>query len=205
MDTPHPAAAPTPPPAPAQDPKPPGPPPGSDDARALAIALQDQVLKAWDIYIKFYTVFHTVNFVALGLVVEKVHEPWSRLFIAAAFVAQNATSSVTGLAMGRYTKRVAAQQEDLGFGQLVHYRKAGWWGGLGNALGHWVISVLWILLVAWAFVHAAPDTTTTETQSTTMTTTSSTTPASTTTTTTSTTTSTTPGTTTESRPDDPTG
>ncbi len=156
------------------------PDPGSKDARALALALQDQVLKAWEFYIKFYTVFHAVNFVALGLVIEKVNDPWNRLFIALAFIAQNAVSGVTAVAMARYTERVADQQCELGFAQLVRYRKAGVWGGYGNAIGHAVIACLWFALIIAGFAsdpHAGTADGTGHTTVTTTTTSTTTSPA----------------------------
>lgn len=173
------------PPIPPANPEPEGPAPGSEDARALAIALQDQAVKAWDIYIKFYTVMLTVNVVALGVVVEKVDDPRSRLFIALAFVVQNAGASVTGLAMRRYTDRIAGQHVELGYRQLAGFRTAGRWGGLGNAISHWVIGILWIALVFWGFVQPPPAGAEGQASGTAVTTT-------TTTTTTSTTTSTSP-------------
>jgi len=45
-----------------------------------------QLRNAWDIYIKFYTVFLTVNILGLGLVVQHIDSPGKRWPIVVAFL-----------------------------------------------------------------------------------------------------------------------
>ncbi|MEO1009585.1 MAG: hypothetical protein AAFX79_13565 [Planctomycetota bacterium] len=118
----------------------------------LASGLQDQVLKAWDIYIKFYTVFLTVNFVAIGVVLEKVTTPFATWLLAIAFIVQNGVSLGTAIGMIVYSKAVFGRQDQLGHAQLPAFQKLARWGGLGNAISHGVLIVLWVITLVYAVI-----------------------------------------------------
>lgn len=62
----------------------------------------------WDLYIKFYTVFLTVNFIAIGLVVEHVslNHRWP---IVLAFVVQHIVSAGTAVFMAKYSTTIAGK------------------------------------------------------------------------------------------------
>lgn len=72
------------------------------------LALSEQFVAAWQVYIAFYTVFLTVNLAALGVTLEKVAGRKSRVMIAVAFVAQNLLGMATAMAMARYSESLGA-------------------------------------------------------------------------------------------------
>lgn len=98
--------------------------------------LNDQVLRAWDIYIKFFTVFLTVNIAALGLIVEKT-QPGSaaRWVVGITFVVQNAIAVITGLEMARYTRRATASLTEMKADALSAFGRLGNWGGVVSTVG----------------------------------------------------------------------
>lgn len=111
--------------------------------------INDQFLGVWDIYIKFYTAFLTVNLVALGLVVEKVKQERARKFICVGFMIQNLFSLITASGMAMYSNQVAhAFLNAPEIAVLAASRPLGVWGGIGNALSHVLFIGLWAA-VCW--------------------------------------------------------
>jgi hypothetical protein len=72
--------------------------------------------QAWDIYIKFYTVFLTVNVTGLGLVAHFSPSRNSRIPMIAAFCIQNAISACVSAVMGSYGKQV-----DIRLGRVAEF------------------------------------------------------------------------------------
>jgi len=66
----------------------------------------------WDLYLKFYTVFLTVNIVGIGVVVQHVPQQ-QRIPIIAAFVIQNLLSAGTAYFIARFSKEASAEVEEL--------------------------------------------------------------------------------------------
>lgn len=57
----------------------------------------------WELYMKFYTVFLTVNFAALAATIQYITENNRRWPIILAFVLQNILVGMTSVGMGRYS------------------------------------------------------------------------------------------------------
>lgn len=112
--------------------------------------LNEQCLRAWDIYIKFFSVFLTVNIIALGVVIEKVDSTSGRLMISIVFAGENLLALVTGVAMTRYTARVADEVVRGGRAPLALFGRLGRWGGIANSVGHV------LLFAAWVAINFAP-------------------------------------------------
>lgn len=124
-----------------------------DKARAaprdnLASDLNDQVLRTWDLYLKFYTVFLVFNATAIGYLVTREGVQTGRGVLAALFVAQNAIALVTAAMMSRYTLRTGKKLTQLGAQPLTDFTNLGVWGGIGNAIGHVVMSAIWIIVAS---------------------------------------------------------
>ncbi|MCP5133687.1 MAG: hypothetical protein H6976_08800 [Gammaproteobacteria bacterium] len=66
----------------------------------------------WDLYLKFYTVFLTVNIIGIGVVVQHVPQK-QRLPIIAAFVIQNLLSAGTAYCIARFSKEASAELEEF--------------------------------------------------------------------------------------------
>lgn len=105
----------------------------------------DQLISVWDIYIKFWTVFLTVNLAALGIVIEKVHDKRGGMLIATAFVAQTLIGCVTAVLMSSYSSGLGASLGPSTTSFLEPLRELGRWGGYGNAAGHIVLAAIWIV------------------------------------------------------------
>ena len=65
-----------------------------------------QFRTAWDIYIKWYTVFLTANVLALAGAVQYV-EPDNRLIVAITFCIQNVLALLTAVYMALFSRRTA--------------------------------------------------------------------------------------------------
>jgi hypothetical protein len=113
----------------------------------------------WDLYLKFYTGFLTVNFAALAVAVQYIEEPNDRLPLTVAFIAQNILSLVTAIGIAKYTRFAYAKQRDVI--SLLAEREsltaketeaaqssipvqAGTWGGIANAASHVLFILCWI-------------------------------------------------------------
>lgn len=124
-----------------------------------------QYRTAWDIYIKFYTVFLTFNVIGLGFTVQQLPTD-KRLPIAVAFCVQNTLSAVTSIyvaAFSRSTKRQSiALARFLAASDEGHDQDAeipsvlteplipggmGVWGGLANAGGHLALIACWTAIL----------------------------------------------------------
>lgn len=120
--------------------------------------MNQQLLKAWEIYIAFFTVFLTVNCTAIGLVVTKVKAKKARWLIGATFFVQNVIAVVTGIAMATYTRDLTAHLGQMGITPLQHFGDLGRWGGLGNAFGNGIIGIAWLVVAAMQPDSAASST-----------------------------------------------
>ena len=105
--------------------------------------LHDQSIHVWGHYLKFFTMFWTVNFVAFGLTVQHVHSYSGRLLIALAFIAQNSLTIVSALAMAKYTKTISSKLSELGNQNLGVFQGMAVWGAKANAYAHLVIIAMW--------------------------------------------------------------
>jgi hypothetical protein len=131
-----------------------------------------QFRTVWDLYLKFYVVFLTVNATALGVTVQYVDLPRSRAVIAIAFVMQNAFAAVTALMISRYSDKVAKRAQDLAtfavlnavepataplppvFAESPIPGQLGKWGAIANLLGHGVFCGLWLAVIFMKFPHS---------------------------------------------------
>ena len=68
----------------------------------------------WENYLKFYTVFLTLNVAGIGLTLQHVPPGLSRWVITAAFLAQNLLSGGTAYGVGRYSKEASGLLEEQG-------------------------------------------------------------------------------------------
>ena len=113
----------------------------------------------WDIYIKFYTVFITVNFTALGLVIQYVDTD-QRIVLVSSFVIQNLFSAATAVGMSAYSRFASDQQQaiinahsivdgtDTKSHPLAYLApiptKLTYWGGIANGLSHLLFIACWV-------------------------------------------------------------
>jgi hypothetical protein len=128
-----------------------------------------QFRTVWDLYLKFYVVFLTVNATALGLTVQYVELRESRAVIAAAFVMQNIFAAVTAFMVSRFSAKVAVRAQDLAAFAVANVEQSptmqlplllaespipgqlGKWGAMANLLGHAVFCALWLLVIILKF------------------------------------------------------
>ena len=120
-----------------------------------------QFRTAWDIYIKWYTVFLTANVLALAGAVQYV-EPDNRLIVAITFCIQNVLALLTAVYMALFSRRtaeriravsVAIASEDgpgdhggvvLRLGGSPVPGDLGYWSGWANAIGNASLIGCWI-------------------------------------------------------------
>ena len=119
--------------------------------------LSTQLTSAWDVYIKFYTVFLTANVTALALI-EK--EGNSIVPVVTAFMVQNVVSLATAVYMAFYSRSAAGHFVELSrvllepeqvrttFKQSPIPGNLGLWAGIANAVSHVGLMVAWALM-AW--------------------------------------------------------
>lgn len=107
-----------------------------------------QLTRVWEIYIKFYTVFLTVNLAALGLLAGDFAELNGAGFVVGlAFIVQNAVTFGTAMGMSAYTYTVAKAHRDL-----KPLMGLGIWGGIANAISHVIfIGIWWYAAEIWPF------------------------------------------------------
>ena len=112
---------------------------------------------AWDIYIKFYTVFLTFSLAAMSWLIEhKISNPHSDKIIAGVFIGQSLLVSITSGAMGFYSYKVGKQLSGVEMTLLagIHLPPAlkraqtipaglGLWGGSANAFAMIGMSMVW--------------------------------------------------------------
>ncbi len=136
----------------------------NENANWLTKSLLDQEFASyktvWDLYLKFYTVFLTVNLVALAAVVEHVKTE-ERNIIVLAFVIQNLFSTGTAIIIAIFSRKTAKRYNDI----CIHLVKdnncpdvilesakssvpgwVGYWGGIANAASHIALSACWIAI-----------------------------------------------------------
>lgn len=114
----------------------------------------------WEQYMKFYTVFLTVNIVAVGLVVEHVDSRMDRLPIAAVFIVHNIIAAITPLklrSMSNFARKELSNAVTSGNPEsemavfvrnleVLPARFAGW-AGIANSISQFGFALLWIILV----------------------------------------------------------
>jgi hypothetical protein len=118
----------------------------------------------WDMYIKWYTVFLTVNILALAATVEKIDGVENWLIVAVAFSVQNALAMFTAIYIGYYSRHMEARiakitlllanARDPGADHFVARLggppipgELGYWSGWANALGNASLIACWIAAV----------------------------------------------------------
>jgi hypothetical protein len=111
---------------------------------------------AWDIYIKFYTVFLTFSLAAMGWLIEhKITSSHSHKLLAGVFIGQSLLTSITSGAMGFYSYKVGKQLSEVEITLLtgIHLPPAlkraqtipsglGLWSGFANAVA--MIGMSWV-------------------------------------------------------------
>lgn len=118
-----------------------------------------QLRTSWDLYIKFYTAFLTMNIAALGLTVQYI-ETDRRWPLVLLFVLQNFTSLLTAINMSYFTRRT---EENIKALTLEIARKPihkfsilsrspvpgdlGFWAGWGNAFGLVMFIFCWLAVL----------------------------------------------------------
>ncbi len=138
---------------------------GSEPPGWLPKSILDQEFTSyktvWDLYLKFYTVFLTVNFVALAAVVQHIKDE-GRGIIVVAFLLQNLFSFGTALTIAFFSKKTAERYNNLCF-HLASQSKysdvilesakssvpgwIGYWGGIANAASHIALMACWIAVI----------------------------------------------------------
>jgi hypothetical protein len=119
-----------------------------------------QFRTTWDLYLKFYVMFVTLNVTAMGLTVQFVHSYQPRVIIAIAFVMENVLSAITAAVIARYSARMAARVKDVAALIAENTSPAaaiplaladsplpgvlGMWSGVANQVTHVEYSILWI-------------------------------------------------------------
>ena len=118
----------------------------------------------WDLYLKFYTVFLTINIAGLAVAIEFVEKISEWRFFYVAFLFQNIISAFTALSMSRYSKRACKEIEALGT-TMIHSIETGnsyllgksytspvpknlaVWSGIANALSHVAFIAIWVWFI----------------------------------------------------------
>ena len=98
-------------------------------------------MRVWDIYIKFHTVWMSVNVVALGLQVQYVATVGGRIVLLIAFVLQNLLALWTSINIASYTK---AMTGDLKADSLKRFGKLGKNGAIANGAVYVILTALWL-------------------------------------------------------------
>lgn len=117
------------------------------DASQMAVALNEQMLRVWEIYGKFFTVFLTVDATAFGLVAARTTVGPSRTVICVAFMVLNTLGFMSGWTMMKYTATATKRLERLGAGSLTSFEVLGFWGGFCSLAGFLIVSLLWGVLM----------------------------------------------------------
>jgi hypothetical protein len=124
-----------------------------------------QFRTTWDLYLKFYVIFLSINITALGLTVQSVHSIRAKAVIAIVFIVQNALAGSTAVMIAIYSSKAASRAQDLAvfalanatspapvplpavFGESPIPGSLGRWGGFANLCGHIVFGLLWVLVI----------------------------------------------------------
>jgi hypothetical protein len=119
------------------------------------------------LYLKFYTVFLTINVVALGVTVQYI-QGFNRVPIVGVFAMQNAVCILTAIKIAGFSRStsdrirtlcediagVKSSGDDASSAQMRHVTDSpapgefGYWAGVVIALGHATMVVTWICLMA---------------------------------------------------------
>ena len=116
---------------------------------------------AWDLYLKFYTIFLTFNGTALGLTMKYIHDCRPRIVICIFFMAQNVISAVTAVKVAQFSKEYERRFQDVAklAARLSNSKlpselsrppvpgDLGSWGGTGNTISHIIFVVLWFAVI----------------------------------------------------------
>ena len=110
----------------------------------------------WDMYLKFYTVFLTLNIAGIGLSVEHIKAPLDRWPVAFAFVVQNLLSTGTAIYVAFFSKNASLLVEELAReispevsrigGRSPLPSRLAQYGAWANAASHIVLIVIWLCL-----------------------------------------------------------
>lgn len=117
----------------------------------------------WDIYMKYFTVFLTINVTALGVVAQYL-EPANRGAIVWAFIGHNLITMTSSLAVGIYSRSVTHNLRSLShvlqknhvpssrFQRLMRASpfpgNLGLLCGIANALGNLMLIICWICVLS---------------------------------------------------------
>ena len=119
-----------------------------------------QMRVSWETYVKFYTVFFTVNFTAIAVTIQYLDGKTGRAAMCLAFVVQNLLASGTALRMGLRAPQLQRQCETYAqIGATVNNEtlpaallqspilgKLGLYAGIANFIGHLVFITVWMLM-----------------------------------------------------------
>jgi hypothetical protein len=124
-----------------------------------------QYRAVWDLYLKFYVMFMTVNGAALGLTVQYVSERDAKAVISLAFLLQNALAGSTALVIAKFTSNTAKKAQELAAFVLLDAvsttreplpsalaesmipGQLGWWAAIANGIAHLIFGVLWFVVI----------------------------------------------------------
>lgn len=121
--------------------------------------LGDQYKTVWDVYIKFYTAYLAMQIVAIGATLQFIQDGDAKGLIAIVFIAQNALSGFTAIAISCYSWSVHRRGLRLsrallaldGAGEssvkqplsLPLATRLGIVAGIANAISHLLYAVCW--------------------------------------------------------------
>lgn len=118
----------------------------------------------WELYIRFYTVFLTVNFTAVAITIQYFSNPSARAVMCISFILQNCLAAGTAINISLLSPALQVQCEEYATvgaalsGESLPARlrippiagKLGQWGGIANFVGHFVFICVWsALLILW--------------------------------------------------------
>jgi hypothetical protein len=124
-----------------------------------------QFRNLWDLYLRFYVTFLTVNGTALALTVQYVSSSKAKAVIAITFILQNVLAAGTAATISRYSSDVAKRAQGLAELAAASDPKSGSvilpallraspipghigrWGGIANLLGHALFVALWLVVI----------------------------------------------------------
>lgn len=125
-----------------------------------------QLRTTWDLYLKFYTVFLTINVIGLGATVQHITQA-NRWPVVLAFIVQNLVSSITAIRVGFSAKTTQHDIQEVS-NAMVHIDESkndydslkevatkspiqtnlALWAGIANFISHITLIICW-LAVLW--------------------------------------------------------
>lgn len=118
--------------------------PGEHCPQELGKTLNDQLIRVWDIYIRFHSLWLAANLVGLGIQVEKLTSWQGKLLFALAFSAAHVLASVSSLRVREYTRASCDELAALGCASLAGFRSLGLWSGKANVSVYVAFVAIWI-------------------------------------------------------------